>query len=358
MILFVATDAGGAKELIPVIREAFAQGQLLHVLSSPVTEPLFASAAVESEARMITSEKEAMEFLSSKKIDALIVGTTGTIKSERYLTAATKKMNIRSTAVVDEWYNFALRFQDEDGAIGKYLPDAICVPDETASKFAMEENIPENILHITGSPALAEIAERSQIYHTNPPPVPSLLQDVNDTISVLFLSEAIARGYGSAPGEHGTHGPYVGFQENIVREDLAELLEKSHKKILVLEKLHPSEGEKMHPSSVKTIEWKILSGADPVEPLLWHADVIIGMCSKALVEAKILGRSPISYQPGAADPKKYTAVRIGAAELFMSKEELAKKLPTILTKKKVQSGEWKFAAADTKAAETILGLSR
>ena len=109
--------------------------------------------------------------------------------------------------------------------------------------------------------------------------------------------------------------------------------------ILVLEKLHPSDERKKPPSTANNIHWHVEGGSDDLWPLLLHADIIIGMNTMALLQAAILGKNPISYQPGAFNPNLCTAVRLGLAELHTAKGTLARRLP-ILLKKKQKSPEY------------------
>lgn len=332
-ILFCASDAGGARQLQPVIEEASKQEWLCHVLCSTVTEPIFKQSNITTENTHLISITEAEHLLREQKIQVLITGTTGTIGNERYLTAAARKCGIRSIAVLDEWYNYALRFWDEEGNLGKYLPDAICVQDELSRTLALQEGLPEGMLRITGSPDLAELTLRAHAFLEQPPPIPTLLATNTSVPSILFLSQPLLCAYGKRPGESGTHGTFLGYQEETVRQDLAEILQEMDRNVLVVEKLHPSEERKPPPRRKPNITWYVEKGSDDLWPLLMYADVIIGMNTMALLQAAIFGKHPISYQPGAFNPNICTAVRLGLAELYSSREVLAKQLPTLLSQK-------------------------
>lgn len=333
-LLFCASDAGGARQLQPVIEEASKREWSCAVLCSAVTEPLFAQSNIAAERLPLTSIDEAERLLRDRGVQVLVVGTTGTIGSERYLTAAARICGIRSMAILDEWYNYALRFRDEEGNLTKFLPDVICVQDELSRKLALQEGLPGSILRITGSPDLAELTLRARAFLKHPPPPPAVLTAHTKIPSILFLSQPLLRAYGKEPGKSGTSGTFLGYQEETVRQDLADILSGTGSSVLVLEKLHPSEGYKKPPRTAHHVLWKVEEGSDDLWPLLLHADVIIGMNTMALLQAAVLGRCPFSYQPHAFDPHLCTAVRLGLADLSTTKEALAKKLPLLLRQKR------------------------
>ncbi|OGJ56774.1 hypothetical protein A2635_00725 [Candidatus Peribacteria bacterium RIFCSPHIGHO2_01_FULL_51_9] len=355
MLLFCATDAGGSREVIPIIKEALLRGIPYCVLSSAVTTPIFAGSDIPARECVFVSVQEAEHFLRSENISALILGTTGIIKNERYLNVAAKKLGLLSIAVLDEWYNYRLRFEDEEGEIGKYLPEVICVQDALSRELAVKEGLPEKCIRITGSPALGALSKRAHAFVKHPPNVPQSFQACSDRPVILFLSESLRSAYGAAQGECGTHGAFLGYTEESVRQDLADSLAEIGKESLVIEKLHPSEHTKEAPRVAKTIEWRTCVPSEALLPLLWYADIIVGMHTKALLEAALLGRKPISYQPQARHPESCTAVRLGVAELCSSKDALLQCL-----KERIKGGKEKrgpishFPFANHDAAERVL----
>ena len=323
MILFCATEAGGARELIPIVHRASKEGINHLVLSSPVTEPLFADAGIATNEAIVETIENAKEVLESIAARTVITGTTATMKPDRIFIAAGKERGITTIAVLDEWYNYRLRFEDEHGNLDTYVPDIICVQDEKSKRLAIEEGLPEKHLIITGSPALKELTEKAEQLQSDPPPLPAPWE--GEAIRILFLSEPLKNAYGEKEGQQGIHGAFLGFQEEIVREDIADVTD-TDTAVSIIEKLHPSEEKKDPPLNAD--QWTVLEGATPLLPLLWHADIIIGMCSKTLLEAAVLGKRAISYQPNAKEPEKCTAVRLGFIPLCTSKENLQDMLQT------------------------------
>lgn len=323
MILFCASDAGGAKELLPVALEARRRGDVFMILASETTKHFCTEYGLDAVVRKLLSVEEAREFLRSYDITVLVAGTTGTLSNERLLTQAAVRIGMPSIVVLDEWYGYAQRFSENGEPV--YLPTMICVQDELSKKRAVEEGIPESILHITGSPALALLAKQAEQFAHTPPQVPSSVDALGGNPSILFLSERVAYAYGSALGESGVIGSFLGYDEEQVRRDMAKALLMYDKPVCVLEKLHPAELSKSSPANLaEHIEWRIIPNTDPVVPLLWHCDHIVGMTSKALLEAAVLGRKPLSYQPNALnDPAMMcTAVALGAANALLNPNNL------------------------------------
>jgi predicted glycosyltransferase len=152
------------------------------------------------------------------------------------------------------------------------------------------------------------------------------------------------------PGSSGSHGSFLGFHEDMVREDLVRILSKQSN-VVVVEKLHPSEQTKHPPKGMEAC-WHTVEGKEPVDPLLWYADVIVGMCSKTLLEAAMFGRRPISYQPNATNTNKCTAARLGVAELVTQFDALQARLPLLLQKRQpdsVQTPPFPFATSEAPA---------
>ncbi len=356
MYLFCATEAGGARELRPVILESRSKGMSSIILSSPATTPIFAQVSIDACDKNISSLEEAREFFQKHSINLLVTGTTGDICSERYLIAVARELGIPSMAILDEWYNYGLRFQNENGDM-VYLPDVICVQDQLSFEFAKEEGIPVEKLRITGSPSLFELSTQVRLFEEHPPDRPVMMKKDDERLMLLFLSERLGEAYGTEAGGKGSHGEYLGFYEGNVRCDLADALSALQQDVIVIEKLHPSEGMKPAPSHAKNVEWRVESGAHPIWPLLWYADCIIGMCTKALLEAAMLGRNAISYQPNAVRPELCTAARLGLVDLYTSKEQLVKDLPVILTGANRIRPSCQLPCADSQAVGTILAVA-
>ena len=309
-LILCATDAGGARNLAPVAALAQGRGTKVVAFGSPATLALFAEEGVMAVPAPFVDPAIAAAFLSEIKPRAILVGTTLFDATEAHLTQAARKLHIPSVAVLDEWYDYRIRFQDASGGLGR-LTDLVCCPDEMACAGAAAEGVPGERLRVTGSPALAALVAQVDTFVRQPPPLPSFLTMLPSSLRIVFLSETMAADYGDAPGLCGPFGPYIGYTEHDVRTYLAQAVSALGRPCRVIEKMHPSTAELPPPpvSLAKGCDWHSV-GRLPLWPLLWHADAVVGMRSAALLETVMIGRPALSFQPGRIGADRCTAVRL------------------------------------------------
>jgi hypothetical protein len=316
--LFCATDAGGARNLAPVAELANSSHDV-NFLTSLVTERLLGNQRFPTQQFAFGNSTSARAYLDSQPFDAILVGTTGRPSAEAWLTIAARG-RIPTIAVLDEWYNYRMRFAE--GCTLPYLPDLICCQDALAFAEAKAEGLNEARLRITGSPALSALVDTIEQMVSTPPPLPALFAELPRPIFV-FLSETHSADYGRRTGETGRIGPYIGYDENTVRNLIAERLRATDTVASVIERLHPaSQSEYQLLECGPKISWRIDRGPPALWPVLWHADAVIGMRSMALLEAALMGHSPAALQPGLIGPDLCTAARLGLAQRLDGKESL------------------------------------
>jgi predicted glycosyltransferase len=96
-------------------------------------------------------------------------------------------------------------------------------------------------------------------------------------------------------------GPFVGYTEDTVVENLTTLLSKLQSSVCLIEKLHPAESNRKDETMVyHNLQHKVVNHCD-LPSLLWHSEIVVGMRSVGLLEAALLGRPTISFQPGLID---------------------------------------------------------
>ncbi len=355
-ILLCATDAGGARNLSPLVR----------VIKRGKHQPVLVTSAemlglFEEEAECIDTNEvtpgSAEGFLKALAPAVIICGTSRYASPERLLVAAGRKLGIGTVVVLDEWFNYRMRFEDEKNQL-VYLPDAIAAMDRLAKEEAIEEGLPGEIIHITGGPSLAVLTDRAEQFATNPPAVPGFLQSASGCPVVTFLSETHAADYGARPGETGPMGKYLGYTEITVRNDILDTLNNIDQPCTFVEKLHPGAQEDSDKICSEKIRW-IRVRETELWPLLWHSQAIIGMRSMALLEAAILGRPAISYQPGLLGADRCSAVRLGLLPRLSTPAQLEKWCRTQLTRGEIKSEgiikRFPFARKD--APEKVVGLA-
>ncbi len=312
-MLICATDAGGARNLAPVAALAAERGWAVTTFGSPTTLPLFAEAGVAAEIAPVSDLAGALTLLRHRAPRAVLCGTTRYVSAETHLIAAARTVGLRSVVVLDELYGYRRRFVDADGNLTG-LPDRVCCPNAMAMAEAIGEGLPADRLCVTGSPALATLADRIAAFATPPPPLPVAWPAEGGGLRLLFLSETHAADYGDAPGQIGPLGPFLGYTETEVRRDLARALaDPSMPPCRVVEKLHPSADEDLGPPAEATGPWRVVA-RESLWPLLYHAELVVGMRSMALLEAALFGHRPLAYQPGLIGAERCTAARLGLAD--------------------------------------------
>jgi uncharacterized protein YunC (DUF1805 family) len=320
-ILLCATDAGGARNLAPLLRVIKKQKLSTILITSKDLIYLFDLKNTELIDSKNVDFSKINDLLIEIKPIAIICGTTRYVAIDRLLIVAGRKKGINTVVVLDEWFNYRIRFLDEHGEL-VYLPDAITIMDKKAKEDAVKEGIPGHLCYITGSPSLAALTDRAEDFVKNPPNLPNFLQSNQSLPIFTFISETHAEDYGSKKGEHGPLGPYLGYTEHSVKNDILEIFKKINKPCVVVEKLHPSSKEEdLDFTYNKIIRWIRIKKTN-LWSLFWHSEAIIGMRSMALLEAIIFNRPTISYQPDLLVEDKCTAVSLGLVKKLSTPSEL------------------------------------
>lgn len=357
-ILLCATDAGGARNLSPLVKAIKSRHYQPVLVTSPEMLGMFDSEGVEFVAAGEITPESADSFLDSLMPAAVICGTSRYLGPERFLVTAGRKPGIGTVVVLDEWFNYRMRFENETGRLA-YLPDAIAAMDEMAKQEATKEGLPKERIHITGSPALAALTDRAERFATSPPGMLPFLRSVGSTPVITFLSETHAADYGAKPGECGSMGSYLGYTENTARDDILSMLKNIDQPCTFVEKLHPGaqteDADRMHNDKIR---WITVKQTD-LWPLLWHSKAVIGMRSMALLEASILGRPAVSYQPGLLGADQCTAVRLGLLSRLSAAAELESWCRAQLAGSELRPevGVRRFPFAGKDAPERVVGLA-
>jgi len=325
-VILCATDAGGACNLAPLLPVLKAHELAVTVITRPRLLPLFDDVSGGRADRIVDGEdlgdERLLALLSEDGLRAVICGTTRYASPDRSLVRMARAAGIRITVVLDEWYAYRFRFRVPDTKEAVVFPDAIALQDEVALHDATGEAIPASICRITGGPSLSHLTSWAEGLRKEPPRAPKILDELAGRPVVTFLSETHAADFGSAPGEQGPLGAFIGYTETSVRQSVREVLERIGKPVVVVEKLHPSaESEIARPPATTPVDWRPVHEAH-LWSLLWHSDLVLGMTSMALLEAAVLGRRTVSYQPGMIGEERCTAVRLGIAGRVESADEL------------------------------------
>lgn len=304
-IMFFAHDPGGTNAILPLI-ELFKKELEVYVFAKgPALKKL-------------KNAKEIQEdSLKSVMPDFLITGTSANNKTEKFLWQEAKSLNIKSMAILDHWVNYGIRFSEYGlNEIEKFdkkctfLPDYIIVMDEFAKQEMINEGVPENIIYPLGNPHFENLIAQSQNVKNVRPDFTK-----KDEVLITFASEPYMEDYGKG-------------NEKKVLEDLIDLTKDKNIKIVV--KLHPKEDFSKYAEYKNVILDKETS---PIE-IIMASDLIISMTSMFLIEAMILGKNILSYQPKETNSEKFILTRNKALPFINDKKDFEEKLLNILKGKR------------------------
>jgi hypothetical protein len=318
-VLLCATDAGGAANLAPLVPPLREFGAEVFVITSRKLAPRFDL----SRTRLMMDINPDQTAAVAENIEpaAVILGTTRYDSPDRRLPAIAVSRGVRSVAVLDECYLYRARFENASGRVEAW-PDAITVWDTASRDEAVADGIPAERLWVTGSPALADLVRAIRTTDGHSPQRPSFLAAKTDRRVVTFLSETLLADYGSSPDHDGPLGPFIGYTEHSVLRTIVELLAALNLPIDLVEKRHPADDVPLPPArSVGQLHVQTVRD-EPLWPLLWHSDVVVGMRSMALLEAALVGVPAMSFQPSLLGRERCTAVRFGLVPRASTTQEL------------------------------------
>ncbi len=289
-ILFVSGDVGGARALLPVIKECemrnipfvvFKNGHILEeceigweLVFCPLNE----------------GDDKIEFFLKELKISCLAFASS--IKDTTALTLArnAKSLEIPTVHLLDNWTNYHHRMEID--GLPAFKPDFYAVMDSLARDEAKREGINEKSLFVVGQPALAELSQRYK----------SLSDECNRSTQrsgkrvIVFISEPVQKDQGTSDDSPN----FRGYTEKTVLCDFARLLQPYAEKIDICLLPHPREDDdELQKNWVKTkgaLQGRVLKNAK-MRDIILTADGIAGMASILLYEAWLLGKPVVSLQP-------------------------------------------------------------
>jgi len=255
--------------------------------------------------------------------------------TEKYMWQWASIRKVPSIAILDQWQNYKERFSGPYGEkINGYLPDVICVMDESARSGMIRDGIPENRIIITGHPSLSRL--RRMMTKVDAGEIEAIrrtlkLEDNQKIIS--FISEPFTSSYGDK----------IGYTElSILKELLVyfksrdALFDGKHRMKLVIKK-HPKDSpDAFHELELEFPQsWKVLAPVfitDEIDkvPLLQASDLVVGMASIMLMESVALGRPTISIQVGAKLMDLCEAVNQGIIPFISTRTEMSQLLDRLL----------------------------
>ena len=291
-ILFAAGDVGGARAILPVMRQAacadFDVSALAHGVLKEEGDSAWTWCDLDTACRM--------------RPGALIYATSVKDLLAFQCACAMRDLGVPIIHVLDNWSNFAARLYgiDKNGLERCLTPDVYTVMDELSLQYAVSDGIPRSILHVTGHPDLAKLTNE-RTYHGAP---------TADDINILFVSEPARKDSGPAESPHGR-----GYDEVLVSTMFAAalgrcLVGRSRDQTVNL-RVAPHPREEIGEIALRWADLASHISAQAGQDInfevvergltrnaLHEATHVVGMSSILLYEAWLLERPVLSIQPG------------------------------------------------------------
>lgn len=301
-IITICGDPGGAKAILPVIRKITEGNNELINYAYNESKLILENANINYN---LLPEKVDVDFIrtifqAEKPLLLLTATSFNELNWEKYFILEARKLNIYSMAILDYWSNYFLRFSNEKEKL-VYLPDKIAVMDEKAKTDMLDLDFPVDKIVVTGQPAFDSIqADRDNFSMDKKNNIRKSLNIHQNTVFIIFLSQPFKKLYGKKGNPN-----YLGFDEDLVLENLIKALEKICEKgikIFLLIRPHPRELESDY-DKYKSDKILIRNSKDGEgRDYLMSADLVVGMNSILLVEACYLSCTVVSIQPGLCRP--------------------------------------------------------
>lgn len=229
-------------------------------------------------------EAACAEFFGRRNVGAVVTGTSDIDSDiERVLWSAARACGLSSHVFLDHPANLRARFSERDGSL--VLPDHFYVPDARYGAALAHADIAASSMRVFGPVYDRALhAERSQALKARDR-LRSLWRAAEGDRVVLFASEC-----GREMAEHGRPAAY---DEMDVLARFAEELASASTTVLVV-RPHPRDGvgkyDAWRAAAPPLLRACVSDAGSPAEAIL-AADLVVGMDSTMLREARALGRA-------------------------------------------------------------------
>jgi glycosyltransferase involved in cell wall biosynthesis len=322
-ILAAAHDTGGARVLVPVLKDLWKRGVALRVYASgPAYDVLTAEGLVPGLVKTGDVSDTLRRDLASWPPNLLLVGTSHGQSLEDQFVVEARQRNVPSVGILDSWMLYDERFSDGTDPWA-FLPDTMIVMDEVAKKEMVQLGAPVDRLLPLGQPQMDQIPGRAMTDDQKG----RLRRDlgVEKGHLVLFLSQDMSNFYGG----RDPCRERIGYTEQEVFQDLEKALSDiaSHRgeSIHLVVKLHPREAVGKYTGSSATV----FKDRDPYE-LMLSADLVVGMDTILLLEAGLMGCPTLSYQPGRKGTETLVTNRLGMGSFCYESDRLSGRVEKLL----------------------------
>lgn len=304
-ILFAAQNPGGFNALMPVIKKTI-EAKSCKVKVCLAEEACGMAKRFKLNFTNCTgiTRKELEILLNKFQPDIALIATSDGLSLEKKATVWAKNNGVKTLSIIDFWANYKQRFSTPGTLDLAYLPDAICVIDESMKREMTKEEFNARRLFVTGNPFFESFG--------------LIKQDRGKYI--LYADQPFS--------EIGAKGGYINspmFDEVEIFSDYVKALGKLNIKLPIIIAFHPrSKKRNKYDRIMAKSKLKISLAKRKTEDLIKAAETVVGINTMVLFQAAISGKKVVSYQPGIIkwqDPLKSNLLGLSYAAYNFSQLE-------------------------------------
>lgn len=299
-ILAAAGDIGGARAIIPVLELLSDQSEPFEIVDHGYLGKNAHSDWQKIHPELSSGQKSLEYRLKQREYGVFLFSSSVKDTFALNIARLANRFNVPVIHILDNWTNYLARLKNDDLPI--LYPDIYTVMDKLAYEEAINDGVPENILKITGQPALSSLRKEVSTWlienrkeKFRKPGLPE-----NKKL-IAFISEPVEADQGAGPDSP----QYRGYTEKTVLKQFCHYLQPYSGEVQIGLVPHPREDSnalievwEQFRGNLDGGLFRINSGREAV----FIADGISGMVSILLYEAWLIGKPIISLQPGLRQP--------------------------------------------------------
>lgn len=316
-IWLFARDPGGANAIIPLIEPLQTLGYSTRLWGKQFSLSQYKywhiSAQDINVAAGGSDEADVAGFIKHKMPKLVITGTSMGDDTDKWLWQAAKERHIPTIAILDQWLNYAPRFQLCDHRL--IFPDYVMVMDKTSRKGMLNLGLDPQRVIISGQPYYEFLSDQAALFPHRPHAL--------DRMDILFVSEPIRR-----MQQPDTYYYNLGYTEVTIFQALLQacLNLPKNTKVTITIKPHPKEQvEEIEKCTYPKMQSQVTVNYalnQHVLDLIGKTDLVVGMTSSVLLDAYILQVPTLSVQIGLQKKDESILNRLSGLESIRTQPKL------------------------------------
>ena len=326
-LLAVCHDAGGARAVIPVVKELRRLGVSVVVIVAGPAATIWPDECPEADCLEMPDDisvDTVDRLLEQFQIETVFSASGLYNKIEHVVRVAAQRRGLHSVAVLDSWLNYAERFQRiSDRGLEECHPDQVCVMDDLSYRGMLSAGFKPDQVVVTGPPNLEATVSFFRSISPDQRKKWRMEQGLlPDDFVMTFFSDPFyigpagetVKGSGALIGPDGKS--LFGYTSvsilEAVLEELATACEMEGRSCKLIVKTHPmeyAECVRLIVDEKRCNQWldvRVCTEGNAAEWIVL-SDVVLGMMSIALLEAALTGKPALSVEiglleSGAEDP--------------------------------------------------------